>query len=169
MTREIKKWTTSRENSRRARFHHIHIFFLGVFLASKNPKAHWVVSTNVNCKSGGGGVEIFIYKKHDTLSYVQIRAFHKYCTVDLKLSYLKISEISWSHHVLVWYWLSKDQLTQSNPFLALLSHTVRSLGKILTRSSSRIGIVIKEEHLLAEVSAIMSSEMRRHCNHFSLV
>ena len=29
-----------------------------------------------------------------------------------------------------------------------------------------MGIVIKEEHLLADVSATMSSELRRHCNHF---
>ena len=35
-------------------------------------------------------------------------------------------------------------------------------------SSSRMGIVLKEEHLLADVSAMMSSELRRHCNHYSI-
>ena len=47
-TIEIKKWTTSHESLRRARFHHINIFFLEVFLASKNPKVPWMVSTTIN-------------------------------------------------------------------------------------------------------------------------
>ena len=29
-----------------------------------------------------------------------------------------------------------------------------------------MGIFPKEEHLLADVSAMMSSEFRRHCNHY---
>ena len=32
--------------------------------------------------------------------------------------------------------------------------------------SSIMGIVIKEEHLLADVSSIISSELRRHCKHY---
>ena len=30
-----------------------------------------------------------------------------------------------------------------------------------------MGIVLKEEHLLPDVSAMMSSELRRYCNRFS--
>ena len=33
-------------------------------------------------------------------------------------------------------------------------------------SLSRMGIVLKEEHMLADVSDMMSSELRRHCNHY---
>ena len=47
MTRAIKKWTTPHEISQQARFHHIHIFFLDLFLAFKRPKAPWTVSTTV--------------------------------------------------------------------------------------------------------------------------
>ena len=36
----------------------------------------------------------------------------------------------------------------------------------MTSLSSRMGTVIKEEHLLADVSAMMSSELRHHCNHY---
>ena len=54
------------------------------------------------------------------------------------------------------------------PFVPLLSHPIRSLGHILTISSSIMSIVIKEEHLLDDVSVTMSSELRRHCTHISL-
>ena len=36
-------------------------------------------------------------------------------------------------------------------------------------SSSRMGVVLKEEHMLADVSTMMSSELRRHCNHLYLI
>ena len=29
-----------------------------------------------------------------------------------------------------------------------------------------MGIVLKEKHMLADVSVMMSSELRRHCNHY---
>ena len=35
----------------------------------------------------------------------------------------------------------------------------------MTTSSSRMGSFLKEEHMLADVSAIMISELRRHCKH----
>ena len=38
----------------------------------------------------------------------------------------------------------------------------------MTTSSSRMGIVLKEEHLLSGVSAMIILELRRHWNHFSL-
>ena len=47
MTRAINKWTTLHESFWWARFHHIHIFFLDLFLAFKRPKAPWTVSTTV--------------------------------------------------------------------------------------------------------------------------
>ena len=71
--------------------------------------------------------------------------------------------------VLVGRWSSEDVLTQSNRFLPILSHPIRSLGRILTTSSLIMGIVLKEEHMLADVSAMMSSELRRHCNHFFII
>ena len=36
----------------------------------------------------------------------------------------------------------------------------------MATSSSRMGIVLKEEHMLADVSSMMSSQLRRHCNIF---
>ena len=64
-------------------------------------------------------------------------------------------------------WFSEDQLTQSNPFCtSIISSYQITRGHILTTSSSRMGIVLKEEHMLADVSATMSSELRRHCNHY---
>ena len=47
MIRAIKKWTTSHESSQRARFHHMNTFSLTYFLACKNPKSPWMVSTTV--------------------------------------------------------------------------------------------------------------------------
>ena len=47
MTKIIKKSTSSHESSLRAHFHHINIFFLEFVLASKNPKASWMVSTTL--------------------------------------------------------------------------------------------------------------------------
>ena len=53
MTRATKKWTKSYGSLRRAHFHHINIFFLEVFLACKNPKAPWMVSTTVSTRIWG--------------------------------------------------------------------------------------------------------------------
>ena len=52
------------------------------------------------------------------------------------------------------------------PFVPLLSHPIKSLGHIMNTSSSRMGIVFKKEHLLADVSAMMSSELRRRSKFF---
>ena len=52
------------------------------------------------------------------------------------------------------------------PFVPLLSHPIRSLGRIMMTSSSIMVIVFKEEHMLADVSAMISSELWRHCNHY---
>ena len=36
----------------------------------------------------------------------------------------------------------------------------------MKKLSPRMGIFLKEEYLLADVSAMMSSELRRYCNNF---
>ena len=39
----------------------------------------------------------------------------------------------------------------------------------MTTSSSRMGIDLKEEHFLVDVSAMMISELRRHCTPISFL
>ena len=53
-TKEIDKWTTSHESSRRARFHHMNIFFLEVIFGLQK-KAPSIVSTTVNKWQNNGG------------------------------------------------------------------------------------------------------------------
>ena len=53
-----------------------------------------------------------------------------------------------------------------SPFVPLLSHPIRSLRHIIAASSSIMVIFIKEEHLFADVSYMMSLELQRHCNNF---
>ena len=36
----------------------------------------------------------------------------------------------------------------------------------MKKSSPRMGIILKGEHILADVSAMMLSELRHHCNHY---
>ena len=59
--------------------------------------------------------------------------------------------------ILVWYWFSEDQLTQSNPFCA----SIISSNQIIMAHSGDIviknGLYLKEEHLLADVNVMMSS------------
>ena len=54
------------------------------------------------------------------------------------------------------------------PFVPLLLHPIKLLGR-MTTLSSRMVIDSSEEHQLADVSAMMSSELRRHCNKFSFI
>ena len=49
-TKAMKKWITSHEISRRARFQHISIFFLELLFSPKNPMAPLVVSTTFSRK-----------------------------------------------------------------------------------------------------------------------
>ena len=114
MTRSIMKWTTSHLSSQRARFHHIHIFFLEVLFGLQKSK----------------GTLDYVYQSH---------------TGSLRTTWLNLT-----------------------PFVPLLSYQIWSLGHIMKISSSRMGIYIKEEHLLADVSVMRSSELWRHSTHISL-
>ena len=59
-------------------------------------------------------------------------------------------------------------MTQSDPFVTPIISSTKLLRHIMTTSSSIMGIDIKVEHLLAHVSAMMSEELRRHCNNFCI-
>ena len=65
-----------------------------------------------------------------------------------------------------WYYSDTGYLrsiwSNLTPFVPLLFHPMWSLGHTLTILSSRMGIFIIEEHYVADVSAMMSSELRRH-------
>ena len=70
--------------------------------------------------------------------------------------------------IIVRYSFSEDCLTQSNP----LCTSIISSNQI-TRAHPN-DIIIKnvhfliEEHMLADLSSMMSSELRHHCTHISL-
>ena len=79
MTRAIKKWTTSHVSLRQARFHHIHIFFLEAFLASKNLKAPWMVSTTVSTNSYQLALLVEFWNKSGLISSYSLVQIHSLC------------------------------------------------------------------------------------------